>query len=545
MSTHSEHLSEEQAESHVHVSDEIKEVECLNERRRLALKEINDATFSRFHVKICLVAGAGFFTDAYDIFAIIIAVTMLGFVYGSETQDNLPSLKNWESTGLKLATPAGNLIGQILFGWFADTLGRKRMYGVELSIMIVATFGQAVSGWGPHLNIVYILIFWRVMLGIGVGGDYPLSAIITSEFAPVKIRGRMMTAVFASQGLGQLAASLVGLVVVVAFKEDIQHATTGVDYAWRLLIGLGCIPAVIALYFRLTVPETPRFTMDIKRHVRLASHDIEIALATSGYYTVYISDDDIHEPHVTAPLASRRDFIAYFSKLENFKLLFGTAYSWFALDIAFYTLTLDITPNPVSINFGLENGNVYQSLINVCVGNIILSFAGYIPGFAAAFFLVDVLGRKMLQLMGFSILTILFWIMGFGFNHLSGHAFLILYCLANFFQNFGPNTTTFIVPGEIFPTRYRATGHGISAASGKLGAVVAQILFAVAKQNLNVILEVLSFVMMTGVFSTLLICETKGETLEDLSNENQATYITGTGERRAIPPSAAASQMEG
>lgn len=56
-------------------------------------------------------------------------------------------------------------------------------------------------------------------------------------------------------------------------------------------------------------------------------------------------------------------------------------------------------------------------------------------------------------------------------------AFVVLYCLANFFQNFGPNTTTFIVPGEAFPTRYRATAHGISAASGKLGAVVAQLAF--------------------------------------------------------------------
>ena len=57
-------------------------------------------------------------------------------------------------------------------------------------------------------------------------------------------------------------------------------------------------------------------------------------------------------------------------------------------------------------------------------------------------------------------------------------AFIFLYCLANFFSNFGPNTTTFIVPGEVFPTRYRSTCHGISAASGKLGAIVAQVLFS-------------------------------------------------------------------
>lgn len=63
---------------------------------------------------------------------------------------------------------------------------------------------------------------------------------------------------------------------------------------------------------------------------------------------------------------------------------------------------------------------------------------------------------------------------------------MALLCLANFFLNFGPNTTTFIVPGEAFPTRYRSTAHGISAASGKLGAVVAQFAFAAATNRLDV-----------------------------------------------------------
>ncbi|CAB5391071.1 unnamed protein product [Rhizophagus irregularis] len=68
--------------------------------------------------------------------------------------------------------------------------------------------------------------------------------------------------------------------------------------------------------------------------------------------------------------------------------------------------------------------------------------------------------------------------MGAAFNPLKEHsipAFIVLFTLLQFFQNFGPNTTTFIVPGEVFPTRYRSTGHGISAASGKLGAIVAQV----------------------------------------------------------------------
>jgi hypothetical protein len=92
--------------------------------------------------------------------------------------------------------------------------------------------------------------------------------------------------------------------------------------------------------------------------------------------------------------------------------------------------------------------------------------------------------------------------------------------LANFFQNFGPNTTTFIVPGEAFPTRYRSTAHGIAAASGKLGAIIAQVGFAQLRDRggpnmfIKHILQIFALFMLTGLFATLLIPETKGRTLE-------------------------------
>src|SRR6266436_4087298 len=118
-------------------------------------------------------------------------------------------------------------------------------------------------------------------------------------------------------------------------------------------------------------------------------------------------------------------------------------------------------------------------------------------------------------------------------THTDSKYFVFLYCLANFFQNFGPNVTTFVVPGEAFPTRYRSTGHGISAASGKLGAVVAQVGFARMKdiggpnQFIKHILEIFAFFMLTGIFSTLLIPETMGRTLEEMSNERQEGFIRG------------------
>jgi PHS family inorganic phosphate transporter-like MFS transporter len=512
-------------------------VYILDERRRAALAEIDNAQFSWFHAKVCIVAGVGFFTDAYDIFAINIASTMLAYVYGVGQKLNAQ-----QDLGVKVATPVGTLCGQLLFGWLADVVGRKKMYGVELMIIIVATFAQALSGQAAAVRIIGVLVVWRFIMGVGIGGDYPLSAVISSEFAATKIRGRMMTAVFANQGWGQFTAALVAFIITAAYKNAIlaEKSVTqlnSVDFMWRLLIGLGAVPGCIALYFRLTIPETPRFTMDIERNIDRASHDIKAVL--DGAPKV---DEDEFVQRIDAPKASWADFRAHFGKLENFKLLFGTAYSWFALDIAFYGLGLNSSIILQAIKFGTPATKgvrgVHDNLSNICIGNLILSAAGLIPGYWVSFLLIDSWGRKPIQLMGFTILTILFCILGFGYEKLTAtpaatKGFVFFYCLANFFQNFGPNTTTFVIPGEIFPTRYRSTAHGISAACGKLGAIIAQVGFSKLKDIggtnhfVKHILEIFAFFMLTGIFSTLLLPETKGHSLEDLSNENQDGFVKG------------------
>lgn len=139
------------------------------------------------------------------------------------------------------------------------------MYGLELLLIIFATLAQALTSGSPSMDIVGLIIFWRVIMGIGIGGDYPLSSIITSEFATTKWRGAMMGAVFAMQGLGQLAAAFVMLFLTLGFKDSLEGSTklancTGgcavaVDKMWRTLIGFGAVPGCIALYYRLTIPE--------------------------------------------------------------------------------------------------------------------------------------------------------------------------------------------------------------------------------------------------------------------------------------------------
>ena len=112
---------------------------------------------------------------------------MLGLVYWSKGK-----IPEHSDTAIKVSTSGGTVLGQLGFGWLADVVGRKKMYGLELLIIIVATLAQALSSESHSMHIVGVLIFWRVIMGIGIGGDYPLSSIITSEFATTKWRGAMI-----------------------------------------------------------------------------------------------------------------------------------------------------------------------------------------------------------------------------------------------------------------------------------------------------------------------------------------------------------------
>ncbi len=146
---------------------------------------------NKFQLKIMFVSGMGFFTDAYDLFVIGIAVAILK--------------QQWHlSTGqvslLSSTTLAASAVGAIVFGRIADMVGRKKMYGFEVLILAA---GAIASAFAPSIGW---LVAFRVVLGIGIGGDYPVSATIMSEYSGKKSRGQMVGLVFAMQAAGSWSA---------------------------------------------------------------------------------------------------------------------------------------------------------------------------------------------------------------------------------------------------------------------------------------------------------------------------------------------------
>ena len=357
----------------------------------------------------------------------------------------------------------------------------------------------------------------------------------------------MMAAVFSMQGAGQLACSIVALVTTVAFKKSFLNTTSSWsschddcqiagDRAWRIIVGFGAVPAVFALYYRITIPETPRYTFDIKHDIEKADADIK---AYRNNEREGIVDPVIQQKtkqrmgtKLSVPPASWHDALDYFSQWKNFKVIFATCASWFFLDLAFYGITLNNTTVLGAIGF--SNGStIYDTLLHNAIGNLVLICAGSIPGYWLSVATIDTLGRKTIQVMGFFVLTIIFCIIGFAYHSLSNGALLTLYILAQLFFNFGPNTTTFIIPGECFPTRYRSTGHGTSAAWGKIGAIVSQVMAqplfskgasphcsgASCSPWLNHLMQIFALFMLCGTLVSFLVPETKGRTLEELAGE--------------------------
>jgi MFS transporter, PHS family, inorganic phosphate transporter len=155
----------------------------------------------------------------------------------------------------------------------------------------------------------------------------------------------MVAAVFSGQGLGQLAAALVALTTTEAFKRsfigvaDAEQCGTdcqlAADRAWRIIVGVGAVPACLALYYRLTIPETPRYTFDVAHDIEKADADIRGYMESKSGGVVDAEKQartkKIAGPSLSVPKASWPDIALYFGQWQNAKVLLGTTFSWFFL----------------------------------------------------------------------------------------------------------------------------------------------------------------------------------------------------------------------
>jgi MFS family permease len=436
---------------------------------RDTLAQLDEAQTCAEHWKILLTAGMGFFADAYDLFIIgVVAAVIAGEWHLAGYQKSL-------LTSLALLTSAA---GAVCFGRLADKLGRTRIYGYEV---IVLAAGAIASACAPG---IWWLIGFRAVLGFGIGGDYPVSATIMSECASRHDRGRLVALVFAMQGAGLVVGPLVAIALLKGGLSE--------DLAWRVMLALGAVPALSVFWLRRRIKETPRF-----RLAQNEAADAARAAMLAGQPT-----------GIRGLLADRR--------LRRW--LAGASLAWLLFDFTYYgdTISTPLIDKLVA---------PHASQIGTLVITLVIFAVAALPGYLLAAATIDKLGRRRMQATGFAVVAAAFlalWLIPGATTTLV--PFLVLFGLSYFFAEFGPNTTTFVFPAEIFPVRVRTTGHGIASACGKLGA------FA-GTYTLTALLPAIGFtrtsaivagVSLLGLLVTvMLLPEPKGLSLEELTETSR------------------------
>ncbi|CAK9232774.1 unnamed protein product [Sphagnum jensenii] len=514
------------------------------------LTALDKAKTQWYHFTAIIIAGMGFFTDAYDLFSIPLVTKLLGRLYYTKldgtTPGTLPANVNAAVVGVALC---GTLVGQLFFGWLGDKLGRKKVYGVTLLLMVISAIGSGLSFGRSATAVITTLCFFRFWLGFGIGGDYPLSATIMSEYANTRTRGAFIAAVFAMQGFGILFAGIVGLTVSAIFNHfypaPAPYASPAADFIWRIILSMGAVPAALTFYYRLKMPETARYTALVAGNTKQAVIDMNTVLDVESA----AQGNEVIEPGSMKEQARYTLFSREFVRRHGFQLL-GTTSCWFCLDIAFYSQTLFQKDVYAAIGWipAAKNMTAIEEVFKIARTQTLVALFATVPGYWVTVALIDRIGRFKIQLQGFFFMTVFMLALAIPYNHFVSYdasgkvhhrskaLFVILYALFFFFCNFGPNSTTFIVPAELYPARLRATCHGISAAAGKAGAIIGAFGFGYAAESshrsrddagyprgigLRFALFCLATVSCLGFFCTFLVPETNQVSLEDLSGENE------------------------
>ncbi|KAI0164648.1 major facilitator superfamily domain-containing protein [Xylariaceae sp. FL1272] len=410
-----------------------------------------------WYFRNAVLPGAGLLLEGYVLFSIGNLSSLFADVWplcwGS---DPTKCEKNWVASVTYLEI-VGIMVGQTGVGIIGDWIGRRWGLIQDAVIMFLGLL-LLTAAWGTSLQAwVIFYAFSLFFYGIGVGGEYPITATSSMENAVSagKIstkedrlhRGRKVTMAFLMQGWGQFFNQVVLIVLLVIFNRgsgEPPYSQTAAQYTFRLSFAFPAVGTLWLVYYRVWKMKSAG------KHLEKAKKKANV----TGY--------DVKSLRVTFSHFGGR--------------LFATAGTWFANDVFFYgnklfqgTFIKLVTDNPNSL---LTQWS--WNLINISV-----SLAGY---YAASFFIDNKLyGRKNMQQIGFLVCFLTFVIPAFKYDYFTSpagiHAFQALYFLSSFFNQFGPNSVTFLVAGEVYPTQVRATAHGFSAMIGKAGALLASVLY--------------------------------------------------------------------
>ncbi len=378
--------------------------------------------FTGAHRRLLLGSGIGWALDAMD-------VGLISFIMAALA-------KQWALSAGELSLIGsigfvGMAVGAAVGGLLADRIGRRTVFAATLLVYGLASGASALVGG------VAALMALRFVVGLGLGAELPVASTLVSEFAPARIRGRVVVVLEAFWAVGWILAALVGYLVI---------PTSADGWRWAFVIGL--VPAAYAVVIRRGLPESVRF---LERRGRIAE-----AEAAVRRFEQAADIDPTPSPDVL-PSPAASPLLLWAAELRSRTAALWIV--WFGVNFSYYGAFIWIPTLLVGQGFSLVRSFEFTLIITLA----------QLPGYAAAAYLIETLGRRStlaLFLLGSAVSAV-------GFGTAGTDASIIAWGCALSFCNLGAWGALYAATPEVYPTDVRGAGAGAAAAFGRIASILA------------------------------------------------------------------------
>jgi MFS transporter, putative metabolite:H+ symporter len=412
------------------------------------LARIERLPISWWHVKTRIVVGIATFFDAFDALSIASVLPALVPLW----KLNAPQIGFMISAGF-----VGQLLGALFFGWIAERYGR--VTGMIWSIGLFAVMSCACAFAWDYES----LLAFRIIQGFGLGGEVPIAAVYISELARTNIRGRFVMLYELIFPVGIVAASLLGLWIVPAF-------------GWQYMFLVGAAPAILVLFLRTVLPESPRWLASVGR---LTEADAAVSLI-----------EQETEKTIGQPLPTPQPVVQIVEKQASISDLFGKLYLRRTLVVWLIWFTAYLVNYGLSIWMPTVYRTIFKLPIDVALRYGLITTALGLVGAAIAAFIVDQVGRRALFTICFLGGAVALITLAMISDPTAGQV-LTYISISNFFLS-AINLGVYLYTPELYPTRMRAIGVGVATAWLRLASIIGP--------------AAIGFIVMSGLQSIFLIC---------------------------------------
>jgi sugar porter (SP) family MFS transporter len=418
----------------------------------------------------------------------------------------LPFLQNdWGLTGeasligwITSSVMLGAIIGGSLSGHLSDKLGRRKMILISSVIFMI---GSILSGIAPH-NGVYFLIASRILLGLAVGAASALVPAYMSEMAPAHLRGRL-------SGINQvmIASGMLLSYVVDFFLKNLPETI-----AWRVMLGLAAVPALILFLGVLALPESPRFLIQAGRPEE-AKKVLRFIRKPEEVETEFEQISLNNKMEDTSTAAPQNMFAEKYRPLLIAGLGVAVFQQFQGANAIFYYI-------PMIVEKATGHA-ASDALMWPIIQGIIL-----VAGSLLFLVLADKFNRRTLLTIGGSIMGLSFILPAVLGTVLDAHTnsllIILFLCIYVAFYSCTWAPLTWVIVGEIFPLAIRGKASGLASSLNWIGSFLVGLLFPIMTASMpqELVFSIFGVICLLGVFFVYkALPETRGKSLEEIEQE--------------------------